>query len=295
MSLYLILMAIVAGCCIPCQGTINAKLSEHMNHPFQVAFFSFFVANVLIGIYLLVSGETFPSFSTLTNITWYLYTGGLLGIVFITSVMLLIPKLGVATTLSFAIVGQLVCSLILDQIGLFGMKTHPINLQKIIGVICLLVGLYLIKHEKGAVHKSYWIFFAFAIGFITPFQGNINAELNHYVGNPLIATFLSFSGATIFLSIYLLLFRVKFPANMMNVPFYLYFSGFFGTILITLVLYLIPKIGVSLTVAGVITGQLTCSVLIDRFGILGVKKRLLTIHKVVGILALAVGLIFMQI
>jgi transporter family-2 protein len=62
-----------------------------------------------------------------------------------------------------------------------------------------------------------------------------------------------------------------------------------GAIYVTVALIAVRTLGASGLTAVVITGQLAISVAIDRFGLLGVGRQPIGLHRVVGLLLLLAG------
>ncbi len=144
-----LLTAIVVGGFLTIQGVINARLSQSLDHPLQASFISFAVALIaLVGI-MLVRGIAIPSPMLLKSLPPYLFVGGILGLIYVTTVLVLMPKIG-ATNVIFAIfVGQTVVSLIVDHFGFGGLARHQLDLPRIAGVILLFAGLYLVQMKPG--------------------------------------------------------------------------------------------------------------------------------------------------
>jgi transporter family-2 protein len=144
-NLLLLMVALCAGGLVPVQGSINAHLSKGLNHPLQATFISFFGALVLLVVVLMVLNPALPSLSQLRAIPPIYYTGGIYGVLFVTTLLVLTPHIGIASTVVATIVGQLILSVILDHFGLFGLARHPISLPRLIGSAGLLVSLYLVQ------------------------------------------------------------------------------------------------------------------------------------------------------
>lgn len=144
-NLLFILAALCAGGLVPVQGSINAHLSKGLNHPLQATFISFFGAVLLLVIVLMVRHPSLPSVSQLRSIPPIYYTGGIYGVLFVTTLLVLTPHIGIASTVVATIVGQLILSVILDHFGLFGLERRPVDLSRLIGSAGLLASLYLIQ------------------------------------------------------------------------------------------------------------------------------------------------------
>ncbi len=138
-------IALCVGGLVPVQGSINAHLSKGLNHPLQATFISFFGAVVILLALLLALNPSLPSTAQLRAIPAFYYSGGVYGVVFVTTILMLAPRIGIANTIVATIVGQLIISVILDHFGVFGLARHPVNGYRLIGCAGLLVSLYLIQ------------------------------------------------------------------------------------------------------------------------------------------------------
>lgn len=143
--LLFLLIALCAGGLLPIQGAINAQLAKFLNHPMQVTFVSFLTGLIGIIFFLFIFRPGIPSISTLSSIPAINYTGGFYGIVFVTAIFILAPKIGIANTLISAVVGQLLVSVFLDHFGMLGLAKHPAGVVRIIGCVGLVISLYLIQ------------------------------------------------------------------------------------------------------------------------------------------------------
>jgi transporter family-2 protein len=77
-------------------------------------------------------------------VPWYVLCAGFLGVVIIGSMSYAVPRLGLATTLTLAIIAQLVLGALLDHFGLFGAVQRSLGPSRAIGIAVLLVGTWLI-------------------------------------------------------------------------------------------------------------------------------------------------------
>jgi bacterial/archaeal transporter family-2 protein len=66
-------------------------------------------------------------------------------------------------------------------------------------------------------------------------------------------------------------------------------GGGMGALVVLSITICAPRIGVAATIGILIAGQLAMGVVIDRFGLLGVEKVLLTWPRALGVLLLALG------
>lgn len=138
-------IVLLIGCLLAIQGSINTQLTTFLRHPLQGALVNFLVGFIcLIGLNLLFRTQT-PDWGTLKTAPWYLFAGGMLGAIFVSSVIFFIPKIGVTTVLAASIGGQLIASSIIDHFGFFGLTAQPISLGRIAGILLLMGGVFLIQ------------------------------------------------------------------------------------------------------------------------------------------------------
>lgn len=144
-ALLYILLAIVAGFCLPTQAGINAKLSLHTQSPITAAAISFAVGTAGLVAWTFLGKTQMPLARDLAQGPWWIWIGGFLGAFFVASTIILAPKLGATSMVALIITGQLGASLVLDHLGWLGYTSHPINFMRILGVGLLIVGGLLIN------------------------------------------------------------------------------------------------------------------------------------------------------
>lgn len=140
-----LLLALFAGAMLPLQAGVNAQLARAVGHPVIAAFVSFAVGTAGLMVCCLLWRYPVPDGVALWRAPWWVWTGGLMGVVFITTATVLAPRLGAVRLLSFAIAGQLIFSVVLDHFGLVGYEVRPVNVWRIGGVMLLLAGVALIR------------------------------------------------------------------------------------------------------------------------------------------------------
>lgn len=144
-TLLLMGVAMLAAGVIPVQALVNGRLGQEVANPLLASLISFTGGTISLMILLVVSARGLPSVPEGASLPWYLFTGGLLGAVFVTAVLVLVPKIGTANVLAAAIVGQLLMSLIIDHFALLGVPQSSISLTKLAGCGLLVGGMLLIQ------------------------------------------------------------------------------------------------------------------------------------------------------
>lgn len=139
MKLFAFLLAIIGGVSSATQAGVNGELSKKIG-VLETSFISFLVGTIalLLMVFLLGKGNLSGVFS---SPKWQL-TGGLLGAVFVYSLVFATPKVGVASTLVAVISGQLLTSTIIDHFGWMSGKSIPIDWNRGIGIMLMASALF---------------------------------------------------------------------------------------------------------------------------------------------------------
>lgn len=148
MKYLVFILPVLAGITITTQAGVNSQLRVAVNNPWVAAFISFLVGTIILGFYIVATKQAFPSVTQLRGIELYKYAGGLLGAFFVTVIILTVQKIGAANVFALVIAGQLFMALLYDHFGLFGFPQSNISVAKILGVLMLVAGAYLIN-KKG--------------------------------------------------------------------------------------------------------------------------------------------------
>jgi bacterial/archaeal transporter family-2 protein len=142
---FLLLVALVAGAVLPVQTAVNNKMAVTVGTPVLGALVSFAVGTLSILIYSIASGESLSSLSTAKDAPAIAWIGGLLGAFFVTATIILMPRIGVAMTISLIIAGQLITALVMDHFGLLGLEVRQVTPLRVAGVVLVGLGAVLIR------------------------------------------------------------------------------------------------------------------------------------------------------
>ena len=138
-----VLATAAAGGLVAMQAPINSGLGKTIGS-LPAASFSFAIGLVaLVGI-TLVSGEGFGRLGDVGGLSWYYLIGGLLGAVYVTTVLISVRTLGAGGVTAATIAGQLTLSVVLDQLGVLGLAQREITPARIVGVALLAAGVVLV-------------------------------------------------------------------------------------------------------------------------------------------------------
>ncbi len=138
-------IALLIGGLLAVQGSINSQLGGLLKSPLQAAFVNFFVGTLILLAINVATKTGIPEKETVEAIPLYLFVGGVMGAVYVSSAIILIPKIGVATMLGASIGGQMIVASIIDHYGYFNIAVHTISPGRIIGIVLLIIGVFLIQ------------------------------------------------------------------------------------------------------------------------------------------------------
>jgi transporter family-2 protein len=140
------LLGIVAGACIAVQGPINAALARGLGLPVAAAAMSFLAGAVVLGLITAVAARVQGvSLDPRGAPAWMFVAGGCLGAVYVTSAVLLVPRLGAAAVMALAVAGQLLAGIALDRIGFLGLAVRELSLGRVAGAVLLVAGVVMIR------------------------------------------------------------------------------------------------------------------------------------------------------
>ncbi len=140
----LIIITLGIGMILPIQAAVNGKLMRTFGHPVIGATISFVTGTMLLLAYT-ISLHKRISLNAIRDTNWYDWTGGIIGVIYVTGIIMIIPRLGAGFAFALIVGGQLLMSLIMDHYGILGLPVNEISWSKIFGVMLLIFGVWLIR------------------------------------------------------------------------------------------------------------------------------------------------------
>jgi bacterial/archaeal transporter family-2 protein len=133
------LLALAGGIAMGIQAVVNGGLGKKVG-TIEGAFLSFLIGTAALFFLVLFAGK--GNMLAISEVPKTQLTGGLLGAFFVVIMVLVVPKVGVASALMAVIVGQLLMGSLIDHFGLFGGHRFPLDLQKTIALVVMLGAIY---------------------------------------------------------------------------------------------------------------------------------------------------------
>lgn len=128
-------------------------------------------------------------------------------------------------------------------------------------------------------------------GGLVAMQAPINGRLGRTIGSFPAATVSFAIGLALLLAITVVTGKLGSVPEARGVPWWYLLGGLLGAAYVTTVLVTVGTLGAGGVTAATITGQLSLSLAIDRFGWLGVEQRSISAANLAGVLLLAAGVV----
>lgn len=143
-----------------------------------------------------------------------------------------------------------------------------------------------------------WLALAILIGLfaggLLGLQPSVNGSLGKSVAHPLQASLISFASGTailLLLTIAVGEFPPKFLTSPRQLPWWIWFGGSIGVVMVTTSLFWVPRVGSLPWFAAVMTGQTIVAILLDHYGLLGNPKSSVSAMRLVGAGLLIAGVL----
>ncbi|OOF64399.1 DMT family transporter [Rodentibacter sp. Ppn85] len=303
-------IGILIGIIVSFQTAINSRLRGYLGVPFLSSFISFSGGTLFLLILAKLSNEPLTiEPTTLLQTPWWLWIGGLMGMVSLTANILLFAKLGSVQTAIIPLLGQVIMGILIDTFGWFYSPKIDLNLIRILGISLVFLGIFctvvmpIMKktkslHSQSEPHLLLWRFFGIFAGMLLAAQTAINAELGRVLHSSVQAAFVSFAvgGSGLFLVV---LFYEKSFSKLKNAigkgkPWWVWFGGCLGALFIFGSITLVPQIGTGGAVVLALLGLISGSLLVDKFGFFGAQRKVIIPIQLVGLGILISGVMLIQ-
>jgi bacterial/archaeal transporter family-2 protein len=140
------------------------------------------------------------------------------------------------------------------------------------------------------VSRALAVLIGVGAGCLVGMQAPINSRLGKTVGGVQAASFSFLVGSFALVSIaFVLRGGLGSLGSVGRVPWWALIGGLLGAVYVFVALEAVRTLGASGLTAVVIAGQLAISLVIDRFGLLGVARQSIGVQRIVGIVLLLFG------
>lgn len=125
-----------------------------------------------------------------------------------------------------------------------------------------------------------------AIVLQSQFMGLMDKQLG-----TLESVFITYSGGGLLVALLMLLAKGGNLKAWQSVPWYAYTSGVLGLVIVGVISYIVPRLGLATAFTVMVATQFVLGTVVDQYGFLGAEVHVLSISKLVGLGLLFVGVI----
>ncbi len=136
----IILIGLAGGAAVGLQSPMASMISQRLG-----IFESVFIVHVGGAIIALLpllfySGGKLSQWRT---VPWYALGAGIFGLIVIGAISYMIPRVGIAASITAIVAGQLLVGTLLDHFGLLGASVRSLDVTRVLGMAVVLVGVWL--------------------------------------------------------------------------------------------------------------------------------------------------------
>ncbi|MEO1133613.1 MAG: DMT family transporter [Cyanobacteria bacterium J06639_1] len=145
---FFMLAALTGGAFVPVQIALNTLLRRYVSESMQVTLISYSVGTLTSLVLCWVARYPLPAASALSQTTWWMWMGGMLGTMYVWSTIAATPQIGAVLALALAIAGQMIAALVLDHYGALGLPKYAASPMRIAGAVLVVLGVAAIASAK---------------------------------------------------------------------------------------------------------------------------------------------------
>lgn len=300
--IYLLLIFLL-GVMTPIQTAANSRLRQSVTSPFVASLVSFTIGTLYLTIATVMQANSFAiGVEALNNLPWWAWLGGVCGLYGLTVNIIIFPKLGSVQTALMPMLGQMSMGMLIDHFGWFRSTVYPLTLFRVAALAVILIGVCMVVMKKDGQGRKKnllpWQIVGISGGMIFAMQPPMNSLLSAEFSSAISAAFISFLSATVVLFAVALVRkadRSHLPQIFsVNRPWWSWLGGIIGGTFVTGFAFFASKVGIGLLLITSICGLLTCSLVIDKYGLLGAEKKPVGAVQYIGLLCVIAGIIALR-
>lgn len=296
-TLVIALLIVLVGAMLAAQAPVNSGLGRSIG-PLAASLFSFAVGTCAL-LLICLAGGYLADLDRIGEVPAWQLTGGMIGATYVALATITIARIGAGVVAAVTIAGQLGCSVVVDHFGWFGIEVHDVTGPRVLGLALLLAGAMAMLYSREEVSTSaqaadrrrrvVFMLLVFAASVLVGVQHPINSELAVEVGD-FPAGLVSFAVGTLVLAVLVVASGKARGFRKLGEPrFYYYLGGLIGVVVVVSSLAAVTETGAAGLTAALVTGQLTGSLVLDRFGAFGLKKIPVGAVRLASVVALLAG------
>ena len=145
-------------------------------------------------------------------------------------------------------------------------------------------------------NAAFFILLAILAGMAVPVQATLNSKLADSLGSQVPAAAMALGLGCVTLVVFMLVSGVPLTsyAALKTTPVGYMIGGFFGAFFVGSMVYTVPRIGVALSLALTVGGQMLVALVIDHLGWMGMEQKGLNAWRVLGAVLITAGVVLIK-
>jgi transporter family-2 protein len=125
-------------------------------------------------------------------------------------------------------------------------------------------------------------------------QAPTNAALAKASGSVLLASLVSFLVGSVVLALAWAAIDRTAPSALRGAPAWAWIGGLYGACFVAAMAYAAPRLGLATTLTIAIASQLAMALVLDHFGLLGLKVAPVSLGRIAGVALVLAGIVFVR-
>lgn len=262
------------GTLLAAQSRANGTLASAMGDPFATAIWSIGSGWVLLCLAFLDprARAVLPRLRRAHRggeLAWWMFLGGLVGGILVTTQAYAVPIAGVALVLICIVAGQTLSALWVDHAGFGPGGPKPVSRGRVVAASATLIGVAVAVGPRigvGGARVVLPALLALGVGALLAVQTATNGRVNVVGGNPFVTTWINFSWGLLVVvvagGVHALATGSGVPTRF-DAPWWAWTGGVLGVIYVAINAVAVRRIGVLYVMLLAITGQLAGALVLD--------------------------------
>jgi len=140
-SLKLVVIAVIGGIASAFQGQFMGVIDSRVGSKESV-FITYVSGGILAALMMLVARG--GHLNLWHKVPSYTLTTGVLGLVVVGAIGFTAPRMGLGRAFTILVASQLIAAVVLDQFGLFGTAVRTLSMHRLVGLVAMILGVWLI-------------------------------------------------------------------------------------------------------------------------------------------------------
>jgi bacterial/archaeal transporter family-2 protein len=296
---------LVAGSLQALGNAMNAQLRGRMVNPWLAATVSFLPIVFVFVTLFLTMPTPLPTLDSLAKMPWYAPLGGVAGAVAVFGGLAFIDKVGAGPFNGLTLTANIITSLAMDALGLFGLQAAGFKPLPWLGGLLMAIGVVFIaktagkKDEGETTSTTGKLLYPFIIvaGALMAVGVVWNAQLRGALLNPWLAATVSFVPVVFVFALIFLLRPFPLPErkDIAGVKWWMPLAGLTGAVAVFAGLLFVDKVGAGAFNGLLITANLLTSVALDHFGWFGMKQVKAGPARLIGSAVMVAGIVLISV